>query len=184
MCPGQTQIPEWSFSVLRRKSKQSCSLIDELTCHCSLAPLAPERHLELVRQPHFSEITKICHRKFKQLLLSERDSWAGDGTFHWCRCSRLPVPALCVAGSPNGAYGIGAGCGHIPTCIRKARVLGLVMDGQVILEHQHKDCWCKTNLYEFILELVLCITWLTWFWSSTRSPEDCFPLSLIHSRKP
>lgn len=45
LCPRQMQIPKYSFSVLRRKSKQSWSLIDELSCHCSLAPLAPERHL-------------------------------------------------------------------------------------------------------------------------------------------
>lgn len=63
------QIPEWSFSALRRKSEQSCSLVDELTCHCSLAPLAPERHLELVNELDFREITKFATENSSKYFL-------------------------------------------------------------------------------------------------------------------
>lgn len=57
------------LSVLRRKSKQSCSLTDELTCHCSLAPFAPEKHLELVNEPDLSEITLFATQNSNKYFL-------------------------------------------------------------------------------------------------------------------
>ena len=46
-------------------------MTDELTCHCSLAPLAPERHLELVNEPDFSEITKFATENSSKYFIAK-----------------------------------------------------------------------------------------------------------------
>lgn len=69
------------FSAHKKVKAVLFSVTDELTCHCSVAPRAPEMYLVLAKETDFSQITSVA--------LSERSSGAGDETFHTVQISSV-----------------------------------------------------------------------------------------------
>lgn len=94
------------FSAHKKVKAVLFSVTDELTCHCSVAPHAPEMYLVLAKEPDFSQITKFATENSGKLLLVR--GIREQGMKHRVLC----IPALCITGSPGSANGSGRG---VPT---------------------------------------------------------------------